>query len=213
MPSANDMATWIEAHPTTVDLAKWVAILAIAWFTGVFRFLRNLTRTPRLSISTVLGRAYVANESHDGHEDAVKVAFLLNIEVANRSSERIVVNSFEIRYKTMRQLRRWGPRISAVTLPNRVRIKAGAAVKLMPNWFGCFPDEIGHLTVDGKIDARDASSGYVLFVTHTFGSWNPKVNGGKIKVEVSTILTSGKRIAAKAHIDVDLTPVLVPSGL
>lgn len=217
MLSATDLAAWIETHPTTVDLVKWAVILALAWFVGLFRFLRNLTRTPRLSISTVLGRAFIANEPHDGHDDAVMVAFLLNIEVANRSSERIVVNSFEVRYRTARRFRRWSHRTSAVTLPSRVRVKAGSGVKIMRNWFGHFPDEIAYLTVDGKIDARDASSGYVLFISHTFGSWNPLIANDKIRVEVSTTLTTGKRVAAKAEIvvtrDGEFIEELVPGLL
>ena len=88
MPDLNAVTQWIEDHQATVDLAKWLLVLALAWAAGLFRYVRNLTRTPRLSISSVTSRCYVEEQPFESHSDAMKAAFLLDIEVTNRSSEK-----------------------------------------------------------------------------------------------------------------------------
>lgn len=202
MPDLSSLTQWIETHQATVDLLKWLALLVIAWAAGLFRYLRDFTRTPRISVSEVISRCLIVEKPYEDHVDATRAIYLLNIEVANRSSERIVVSSFEIRHKWLRALPKWSPRSSAVSLPNRVHHKMGGGIKLMRNWFAYFPDNLENLTVDGKIDARDAASGFALFVSHTYGSWNPKLKNEHVHVCVYAKLTTGKTVKTSAKIPV-----------
>ncbi len=69
----------------------------------------------------------------------------------------------------------------------------GAGVKVMRNWFANFFD--GHdevLTVGGIIPARHAESGFALFVSFTYGDWNPPIVNGRIPVRIEAQLTTGK---------------------
>lgn len=206
MPDLTSLTQWIEGHPTTVDLFKWVLVLLVAWLAGVFKYFRTLTRTPRLSVSPVTSRCYLEKQPFEEHADAVKAAFLLDVQIANRSSENVVVSSFYVRYRTRRPVKRWSEKISAVSLPNRVRHRMGAGTKFMRNWFARFPDEIEGLTVKGKIEARDAHSGFALFVSHTYGSWNPRLRKEAIPVRVTAILTSGVRVSGTVNVKVNTDP-------
>lgn len=206
MPDLSGLAEWIESHQTTVDFLKWLVLLVVAWAAGIFRCLRNLTRNPRVAVSEVISRCLILEAPYEGHQDATKAVFLLNIEVENRSSERIVVSSFELRYRRQVPLFRWSQKFSAISLPNRVHHKMGGGTKIMRNWFAHFPDGIPTLTVEGKIDARDAESGYALFVTHTHGSWNPKVQNNLVRVRVYERLTTGRTVSASAMVVVAQNP-------
>lgn len=202
MIDVSALIEWVEAHQTTVDLLKWIFLIAVAWAVGLFRYVGDLTRKPRIAISEEMSRCLLQERPFQEHADAARAVFLLNIEVANRSSARIVVNAFEIRYQRRIGILKWGKPSSAVSLPNRVHQKMGGGTKIMRNWFAMFPDNMERLTVHGKIDARDAQSGYALFVTHTWGSWNPEVRKGRVRVEVSARLTTGRRVRCKASVPV-----------
>jgi len=76
----------------------------------------------------------------------------------------------------------------------------GSGVKLLRNWFANFPDEYQQLTIDGHLPPGHANSGYALFVSHTYGTWNPVVRNDKVRVRISVGLTTGKTIRAKAWI-------------
>lgn len=202
MLSLDALVQWIEGHSTTVDLLKWFVLLLVTWMVGGFRYVGNLTRGPRLSISSAVSRCLLVHEAYEDHPDATKSAFLLNLEVANRSAEKIVVGSFVIRFRRQLQFRRWSEPISAVSLPNRVRHEMGSGTKVMRNWFSYFPDGQESLTVDGKIEPRDAASGFALFVGNTYGSWNPRTRNDQVTVKVIASLTSGRRVSGKAKVSV-----------
>ena len=73
----------------------------------------------------------------------------------------------------------------------------------MRNWFARFPDEIEGLTISGRIDARDAHSGFALFVSHTYGSWNPRVRDERVVVRATVTLTTGRRVSGKVDVVVN----------
>lgn len=91
----------------------------------------------------------------------------------------------------------------------------GSGTKFMRNWFAHFPDEQEILSVDGKIDPRDAASGYALFVGHTYGSWNPQIRKEEVTINVIASLTSGRRVSGKATVQIardrELFEKMVPS--
>ena len=66
MPDLYSLPQWIEDHQATVDLLKWLALLVIAWAAGLFRYLRDLTRTPRLAVSEVVSRCLIVETGVPG---------------------------------------------------------------------------------------------------------------------------------------------------
>jgi hypothetical protein len=92
-------------------------------------------------------------EELDGYRNAMRVSFLLDIEVVNRSAEEIVVRTLalKVRYPWSWRRRRPSVKVSAISLPSRVRQDMGSGVRLMTNWFSRFKDGHDYLTVDGII--------------------------------------------------------------
>lgn len=216
--SVDSFTQWIEGHPATVDVLKWAALLLIAWGTGAFTYLRNLTRKPRVRVSEVTSRCFLESyDEFEGLRDAERASLLLDIQVSNRSSSEIVVWTFDMQIRRRLRFRPWGPRISAVSLPNRVRHTMGSGVKIMRNWFARFPDEQQDLTISGHLSPGHADSGYALFVSFTHGSWNPVVTSDEVVVRLTVGLTTGKKIVTKARIhttrDADFFESLVPGVL
>ena len=189
----NTIPNWIETHAATVGVLKWIGALGLAWASGLLRLVRNLTRKPKVKISTVASRCLIEEFDEIGvYRNAVRASFLLDIDVVNGGAEEIVVRTFNLQVRRKKGLRRWGPKVSAVSLPNRVRHKMGAGTKFMPNWFAHFPDGIERLTIDGPIGPRRARSGFALFVAFTHGDWNPSVVDECCEIRVEVGLTLGK---------------------
>ena len=206
---------WIELHPVTADAIKWTLLLLIGWITGLFSFLRIYTKKPKLALSEVVSRYTILTEPHDGHEDAVKAIFLLNLEVVNPGRAVVFVNSFEIRFRRKLRIRSWSDWTSAISLPDRVRIEMGAGTKMLRNWFSHFGDEL-NLTIDGQIDPSEANSGYVLFVNHTWGAWNPRDEDGTLEVKCRASTAVGGKLYASGKItpmDADKLEEMVPGIL
>lgn len=217
MPQINEILSWIENHSVAVDLLKWSLVLLLAWVSGAFKLLRLLTKRPKLKVSEIVSACAILREPHDERENAEKAIFLLNLEVVNPSRTLVVINSLEMKFASTRPFWKRTNWISAVSLPSRVRIEMGAGTKVMRNWFAHFPDEIAELTVDGRIEPNDAQSGYALFVTHTFGSWNPKVLDGAVRVTCRALSATGDKVNASGQIpvmtDPDRLEVMVPGVL
>lgn len=184
---------WIEKHPQTIEILKWTGLLVAAWLSGLVRLIYSRTRKPRAHISETTSRCLVEEFTEiEGYRNAMRVSYLLEIEVVNLSAEEIVVRTFNLAMR-----RRWwrrGPALktSAVSLPNRVHHQMGHGVKLMRNWFSMFQDGRDDLTEMGSIAPRHASSGFALFVTFTYGNHNPAIVNGRIPVAVQVGLTTGK---------------------
>lgn len=201
MPNLSDVLNWIEQHDTTIELLKWLLLILVAWAVGLFRYLRNLTRKPCALVSGLASRCLIEEiDEYEGHRNVVRAALLLEVEVSNRSSEPIVVRTMEVRVRRPKPLFRWGPWLSAVSLPNRVQHQMGSGVKLMRNWFATFPDGIETLTIRGRIEPKDAESGFVLFVAFTHGNWNPEIDDECVRVGVRVHLTTGERLRASARV-------------
>ena len=202
MSDLNSLLNWIETHSATVAILKWAVLLLVAWATGLVRFIRNLTRKPLVQISEPLSRCLVEEFAEiEGHRNADRASFLIDIEVINRSTEEIVVRTLSLRVGRTGRFRHWGQKVSAVSLPSRVYHKMGAGTKVMRNWFAHFPDGNDRLTVAGPIGPRHTESGFALFVSFTHGNWNPAIVDGCTAVEVEAGLTTGT-IRTKARITV-----------
>jgi len=196
---------WIEAHPNTIDLIKWTALGILAWLTGIFTYIRNLTRSPKVSISSVTSRCYIESIKHNNYTyDLSCAAFLLEIEVINPSNQLIVIRDFAIQFRLQHPFFCWSKKLTAISLPNQVRHQTGASVKLLKNWFSKFSDDFD-LTADSKIESKDTKSAFILFVSSTHKKYAPQIKNNEVYVRVIARLTTGQKIKAfkKVHVTYD----------
>lgn len=192
---------WIEDHATTVDLLKWVIVGLIAWALGVFRFLRAKLKRPKLEIESFTSRCIWQELGVvDGNDHNARVVFLIEAGINNSTTDPIVVRDFTLK---VRRLKGWPVRnhpLNAVTLPSRVRHSVGNITKLLKNWFSDFSEGPESLTLSGRIESRDCQSGFLLFVSASWGYMRPLVQDGAIPVELRARLTTGERLVARSSI-------------
>lgn len=206
---------WIEVHPHTVDLIKGICIVIAAWLVGIFRFFRKYTKKPYVEISESVSRCLIEKfDEHSGDKDCLRASFLLNISVFNPTTEDIVIRSFDIQIRRLTDPLFFGNRVSAISLPNRVRQKMGSGSKLMRNWFVKFDDGYPDLTIDGRLIPKEFASGFVMFCVFNHGDWKPIIINRYIHVQINVMLSTGERLKAKARIltmeDKDFFEKMVP---
>lgn len=206
---------WVEGHAITVDLLKWLAVGVLAWALGVFRFLRTKLKRPKLDIESFTSRcAWQELGRIDNNDHNVRVVFLIEASLVNPTSEDVVVRSFCLKVK---RLKRWGVRnycLNPVTLPSRVRHSVGDIVRYLCNWFSNFPEGPESLTLDSRVESKGWQSGFLLFVSASWGYMRPYVVDGKIPVTLYAYLTTGEclRVNSKISIlqDVSVLESMVP---
>ena len=198
-----EIVNWIEAHPTTVDVFKWGALLLVAWVSGLFRFIRNYSRKPSISVISEASRCYIEEmEEYEGCKNVVRAAYLVDVSVRNPTKERIVVESFSLSYIKNKPLFFRSPEFHPVTMPNRPRQEMGAGTKISKVFFSDFDDGFQNLTMSGDIESKQFQNGYMLFVSFTWGSWNPKNAKGRVRIKISCQLTTGEVISSPASIPI-----------
>lgn len=195
------LVEWIEAHATTVGLVKWVVVGLLAWALGVFRFLRAKLKRPTLEIESFTSRCIWQEIGVvDGNDHNARVVFLLEAGINNPTTNPIVVRDFTLK---VRRLKGWPVRnhpLNAVTLPSRVRHRMGDITRLLKNWFSNFSEGSDDLTLGGRIEPRDCHSGFLLFVSASWGYLRPLVKDGAVPVELRARLTTGERLVARSNI-------------
>lgn len=196
-----DSFGWIEAHGTTVDLLKWVVVGVAAWAFGGFRFLRTKLKRPKLEIESFTSRCIWRELGVvDGNDHNARVVFLIEAGINNPTTDPVVVRSFTLE---VRRLRRWFIRnreLNPTTLPSRVRHNIGTVTKLLKNWFSHFDEGPEELTIDARIESRDHRSGFLLFVSVSWGYMRPLVRTESIPVKLRARLTTGETLVARADI-------------
>jgi len=200
-PVLTEVSGWIEAHPTTIDLLKWLIVGLLAWALGVFRFLRAKLKRPRLEIGSFTSRCIwqelgVVN----GNDHNARVIFLIEAEIINPTTDPLVIRDFTLQVK---RLKGWPVRnhpLNAVTLPSRVRHNIGGITKLLTNWFSNFSEGPDNLTLGARIKSRDSKSGFLLFVSASWGYMRPFVKDGAIPVKLHARLTTGERLTTSSKI-------------
>ncbi|MBQ0131927.1 MAG: hypothetical protein KBT18_07085, partial [Comamonas sp.] len=192
-----DLVGWIEDHTATVDLLKWIIVGLLAWLLGVFRFLRAKLKRPKLEIESFTSRC-IWDELGvlDGKDHNARVVFLIEAGINNPTTDPIVVRDFTLKVK---RLKGW-PVKNYLTLPSRVRHNVGDIKKFLKNWFSNFSEGPDSLTLDGRIEARDFQSGFLLFVSASWGYMRPSVKDGAIPVELRARLTTGELLIARSSI-------------
>ncbi len=194
---------WIEEHEKTVDLLKWIALLFTAWATGLFKLIRNKVRSPSIEIDSLTSRCLILNFSDsDFAVKRHKAVFFLKIGVNNSSEQPIVVRDFCMRYSPQKLFKKWTINFLPCTLPSRPQGKVGESKKLLPTWFSSFDDGFKHLTIGNRVEDWAYEAGYVLFITSSYGTMNPKIKNENAKVNVTCKLTNGQKLQSVAEVKV-----------
>jgi len=197
----NNLVEWIEAHATTIDVLKWIIVGLLAWGLGVFRFIRTKLKRPKLEIESFTSRCIWQELGVvDGNDHNARVVFLIEAGINNPTTDPIVVRDFTLKIK---RLKSWPVRnhpLNAVTLPSRVRHNIGNVTRFMKNWFSNFPEGPENLTLGARIESRDHQSGFLLFVSASWGYMRPFVRAGTIPVELNARLTTGESLTARSNI-------------
>lgn len=196
-----DLVVWIENHGTTVDLLKWAIVGLLAWALGVFHFVRAKLKRPKLEIESFTSRCIWQELGVvDGNGHNAQVIFLIEAGINNPTTDPIVVRDFTLKVK---RLKRWLVRnhpLNPVTLPSRVRHNIGDITKLLKNWFSNFSEGPETLTLGARIEARDFQSGFLLFVSVSWGYLRPFTKNGAVPVKLCARLTTGETLVAYSSI-------------
>lgn len=196
-----DISSWIEAHATTVGLLKWAIVGVLAWTLGVFRFLRAKLKRPKLEIESFTSRCIWQELGVvDGNDHNARAVFLIEAGITNPTTDPIVVRDFTLKVKRLKGWPVRNPPLNPVTLPSRVRHNIGSITKLLKNWFSNFPEGPDSLTLSGRIEPRDHQSGFLLFVSASWGYLRPLKKNGSIPVKLCVRLTTGERLVARSNI-------------
>jgi len=199
--SINDVISWIEAHGQTVDLLKWLLVGILAWALGVFGYIRTKLKRPRLEVDSFTSRyAWEEMGVIDGNDNNALVIFLIEARITNPTTDPVVVSDFSLQIKRLKRWPMWHQELSPTTLPARVRHTVGDITRLLRNWFSKFPEGPESLTIDSKIEARAVESGFLLFVSASWGYMRPMVENDAIPVKLSARLTTGERLFARGKI-------------
>jgi hypothetical protein len=193
--------SWIEGHRVTVGLIQAVTLLLIAWFTGIFRLVVTLTRRPKVRIAETASMIYIETPNIEERESEIRAAFILNASIINSSRERIVLDQFLLSYQTLNPFRSHKQKLVRIALPSRPQKRVGTGWKLMGVWFTNFAGDESPLPPStGRLESMHMESGYLLFVTYTWGGWSPAVADGKIRVRLKALLTSGDVLVHEARV-------------
>lgn len=201
VPASAEVFTWIESHRVTVGLIQSLALILLAWLAGAFRLLQALTRNP--SVRIVDSASYVLIESPgiEGKDNALRVAYIINASLVNSSKERIVLDQFFLSYQTPNLFRSFRQKLVRIAFPTRPRKRVESGIKMMGVWFTNFPDEEHPIPpAMGALEPKDMESGFLLFTSFTWGSWNPLVVDGQISVKPKVHLTSGEVLVSTARL-------------
>ncbi len=171
MPDFANIIIWIEAHGTTVDFIKWFLLGLLAWFLGAFRFLRTKLKRPSIEVESLTSRcAWVDLGEIDGNSANAQVIMLIAAGINNPTTSPIVVRNFTLQIKRLKKWPLWHSKLNPTTLPCRVRHNVGEVTRYLKNWFSNFTEGPDSLTLDSKIESRDFQSGFLMFVSATWGA-------------------------------------------
>jgi hypothetical protein len=80
---------------------------------------------------------------------------------------------------------------------------------MLRNWFNQFPDGVASLTVESDVAARSMSSGYLLFVSFTYGWANFLCLNQNVDVRIRVHLATGETLKARAKIRTPTDPTFL----
>lgn len=200
----NNIISWIEAHPTIIDLIKWVVLIAVGFFTGIFGFFRKYNERPIIKI-TEASKCLLLEENIKGQVQK-QAAYILYISIKNPTIDYVVAEQFYISFKKDNFLKSYSQKMERVTLPSRPIKRVGEIQIASSVFFTDFQDGCSKYTQDGKIPPKHSQSGYIMASSHTHGNHNPFIRKEKVTVKVSASLASGKTISSSRKVDVHENP-------
>ena len=196
-----DFIEWIESHPVTIDLFKWFLVGIMAWLLGFFRFIKTRLKRPKLEIELLTSRcSWEELGVIDGNDHNARVVFLIEAGVNNPTTDPIVIRDFTLQIKRLKKWPIWHSPLNAVTMPSRVRHSLSNITRYLKNWFSNFEEGDDTLTLGAKIEARDHQSGFLLFVSVSWGYMRPLVVNKRVPVKLKARLTTGEVLQANASI-------------
>ncbi|ABM96697.1 hypothetical protein [Methylibium petroleiphilum] len=206
-----EITDWIEAHEVTVDLLKAAAVVLLAWASGAFSYLRRFRRKPRLEVASTASFIYVERPSESTHPpNAMRASFVVNASLVNASNEKIVLDHFELSYRSKGFWRSHRQRLLRLGFPARPRKRVGEITKYMSVWITEYPlDEIKTAVIDGSLEPKESCGGYLLFTSFTYGAWNPKIKDEQVHVRLRAKLTSQQWLSKSARLRVVTDPAIV----
>jgi hypothetical protein len=194
---------WIELHGVTVDLIKWLLVGILAWFLGAFRFLKTKLKRPTLEVESLTSRCAIEELGDiDGNPANLRATFLIEAGVNNPTTEPIVIRDFSLHIIRLKKWPIWHDALYPTTLPSRVRHTVGDISRYLKNWFSNFSEGPESLTLNGRIESRDFQSGFLIFVSASWGNMRPKKFENGISVKLKARLTTGEILCAKSIIPV-----------
>jgi hypothetical protein len=201
---------WLEAHSVTVDILKWILVALIAWVGGAFGYFRTRMRKPELEFLEVASRCRLeCQKVRQDQNDVARAAFLVNVGVTNGTREPVFMKSFSLAYRKKGKFRGFHKKIGPCTLPNLPRQKVADGEKFLPVWLTSFPDTNEGLLVEARLESKDYRLGYMLFVSHTFGTWNPVVENEHINIRMYATTTDGVKLRADGKVRVLTDPEIL----
>jgi hypothetical protein len=115
-----------------------------------------------------------------------------------------VLEQFYLSFETENRWRSYRQKLVRIAFPSRPRKILGTGIKYMGVFFTEYSNEEGnHKVITGELDPKDACGGYLLFVSFTYGDWNPRIVDGRIKVRLNGVLTTGEKISSTATLRVE----------
>jgi len=199
------VVSWVELHPVTVEVALFAMAVAFAWFAGLFKLVRSYTRQSKLHLVKEASLVFLEDVVDEKEKrTCIRAAFILHAAVTNRTAEKIVVDTFGMSYRAVNRWLRFRRNLLRVAFPSRPRKSVGKGIKPLGVWFTQFlGEDLGIKEVTGVIEPKEYAAGYLLFVSYTWGDWNPLVESGRLKVWLRCHLTTGECLRSSALIRIE----------
>ncbi|EDY84326.1 hypothetical protein VDG1235_3957 [Verrucomicrobiia bacterium DG1235] len=198
------MIDWIESHKVTVDLAKWAIVILFAWAAGVFRLAGRFLQRPKLELYGPAGFCYL-QDYHDKDEDTKgKLAvFVINPVIKNPTLRSFEIDRFFLGYRCKRFFRSYRQKLFHVSFPARPTKKMGDGLKILPVYFTNYGDGFDEkCTVEGFVEPRRVRAAYSMFISNTWGSWDPIVKNEKIEIKLTATTIGEGTLTRKVKLPV-----------
>lgn len=178
--------SWLESHPVTVDLIKWILLILGAWAVGVFKILRRFTLRPSVALYDSPGFCFLEDYKTEEGADGRLSVFIVNPSIRNPSFNSYEIERITLGYKCRFIFRSFRQNLLPISFPQRPKQQHGTSIKALPVFFTRFGDQFDDgLTTDTIIDERRVSSGYIMFISRTWGSWMAENQKEEIKIKLS----------------------------
>lgn len=127
-------------------------------------------------------------------------AFLLDAEITNPTNEKISVKRFTLSYQRNKFWFPMSKELLSTSLPARPRQEIGSVMKMSKVFFSKFGDGYDDLTMMGVLEPKEFQNAYLLFVSCTWGTSNPRIRNSLVRVRLTAELTSGESLHSTAQI-------------